>query len=77
MKFADHPDVRTAGELAGRIRAAAAALLPADALVASASGSRTRSPVPAGGRRPPLDPATRKTAAQLFDRIATALEAVK
>ena len=33
VAFAERSDVRTAGDLAGRIRAAAAALLPADALI--------------------------------------------
>lgn len=78
VKFADHPDVRTAAELAGRIRAAANSLLPADALVPLRKrvAEEVARHLPADGDRD-LDPATRKTAAELFDRVATALEAVR
>lgn len=78
VRFAATADVRTAGELAGRIRAAAGSLLPADALV----GVRKRIAdevarrLPADGDKP-LDPATRAAAGELFDRIAAALEGVK
>jgi hypothetical protein len=78
VRFADHPDVRTAAELAGRIRAAANSLLPADALVPLRKrvAEEIARHLPADGDRD-LDPATRKTAAELFDRVATALEAVR
>ncbi|HVK08847.1 MAG TPA: hypothetical protein VM597_08740 [Gemmataceae bacterium] len=78
VTFADHPDVRTAAELAGRIRAAANSLLPADALVPLRKrvAEEIARHLPADGDRE-LTPATRKTAAELFDRVATALEAVR
>ncbi len=78
VKFADHPDVRTAAELAGRIRAAANSLVPADALVPLRKrvAEEIARHLPADGDRD-LDPTTRKTAAELFDRIATALEGIR
>jgi hypothetical protein len=78
VTFADHPDVRSAAELATRIRTAAGSLLPADALVPLRKrvAEEIARRLPADGDRD-LDPATRKTAAELFDRIATALEAVR
>ncbi len=78
VKFADHPDVRTAAELAGRIRTAAASLLPADALVPLRKriAEEVAKALPADGDRD-LDSATRKKAAELFDRIATSLEALR
>jgi hypothetical protein len=78
VKYADHPDVRTAAELAGRIRTAAASLLPADALVPVRKriAEEIARHLPVDGDHP-LDAATRKMAANLFDRIATALENAK
>lgn len=75
VKFADHPDVKTAGELAARIRTAAATLLPADALVAVRKriAEEITKELPVDGDAP-LDPATRRKAALLFARIATSLE---
>jgi hypothetical protein len=71
-------DVRTAGDLAGRIRAASGTLLPADALVAVrkriAEEIAKHLPVETDA---PLDPSTRRKAALLFARIATSLEAAK
>ncbi len=74
-KYADHPDVRTAAELATRIRTAAASLLPPEALVAVRKriAEEIARKLPVDGERP-LDEATRKTAGELFDRIATSLE---
>jgi hypothetical protein len=76
--FADRPDVRTAGDLAARIRTAAATLLPADALVTVRKriAEEVTKHLPVEGDAP-LDPPTRRKAALLFTRIATALEAVR
>jgi hypothetical protein len=78
VRYADHPDVRTTAELAGRIRAAANSLLPADALVPLRKrvAEEVARHLPADGDRD-LDLALRKTAAGLFDRIATSLEAIR
>jgi hypothetical protein len=77
-KYADHPDVKTAGELATRIRAAAASLLPADALISVrkriAEEIAKELPVDTDAA---LDATTRRKAAALFLRIATSLEAAK
>lgn len=78
VKYADHPDVKTAGELATRIRAAATSLLPADAL----TGVRKRISEEIAKELPvdsdaALDAATRRKAAALFLRIAASLEAAK
>lgn len=77
VAFAKRPDVRTAGELAARIRSAAAALLPADALtnIRKRIAEEIAKTLPVDGDRP-LDPATRSAAGHLFDRIATALESI-
>jgi hypothetical protein len=77
VAFADNADVRTAAELASRIRAAAGSLLPADALVPLRKrlAEEVGRALPLDGESA-LDPATRKKAAELFDRIATALEAI-
>ena len=74
-KYADHPDVRTVAELATRIRTAASSLLPPEALVAVRKriAEEIARRLPVEGERA-LDEATRKTAAELFDRIATSLE---
>ena len=78
VAFAEKADVATTGDLAARIRAAAATLVPADALV----GLRKRiaeevaKELFTDGEKP-LDAATRTKAAKLFDRIATTLEGLK
>jgi hypothetical protein len=76
--FADSADVKTAGELAARIRAAAGTLLPADALVAVRKriADEIAKELPADGETP-LDATARRKAAALFARIATSLEAAK
>jgi hypothetical protein len=78
VAFADNADVRTAAELAARIRAAAGSLVPADALVPLRKrlAEEIGKSLPLDGEQT-LDPTTRKKAAELFDRIAAALEAVK
>ena len=76
--FVDNPEVKTAGDLAARIRAAANTLLPAEALV----GIRKRvaeeiaKELSSDGEAP-LDAAMRRKAAALFHRIAASLEAAK
>jgi hypothetical protein len=78
VAFAEKADVATTGDLAARIRAAAATLVPADALV----GLRKRiaeevaKELSTDGEKP-LDAATRTKAAKLFDRVATTLEGLK
>lgn len=76
--FADNPDVKTAGDLAGRIRTAANSLIPADALVAIRKriAEEIAKELSADGEAA-LDAATRRKAAALFIRIATSLEAAK
>lgn len=78
VAFADRPEVKTAGDLAARLRTAAATLLPADALVAIRKriADEIVRQLPVESDRP-LDAATRSTAAALFARIATSLEAVR
>lgn len=76
IRFAETGDVKTAGELSGRIRSAAASLLPADALVSvrkriAEEIARAMPTDPAS----PLDESTRKRAAAVFARVAAALEA--
>ena len=78
VAFAATADVRTAGDLAGRIRTAVGSLLPADAL----AGVRKRVAGEIAGHLPdsadrPLDTPTRQAAALLFARIATTLEALR
>jgi hypothetical protein len=78
VSFVDRAEVKTAGDLALRIRTAAGSLLPPDALV----GIRKRiaeaiaSELPVEGDVP-LDPETRRKASTLFARIAAALEDAK
>lgn len=76
--FADRPEVRTAAELADRIKAAVAALLPSDSLVSLRRriADEIANHLPLDADRE-LDPAARQAAADLFARIATALEGVK
>lgn len=76
--FADSADVKTAGELAARIRAAAGTLLPADSLVAVRKriADEIAKELPIDGETP-LDTPARRKAAALFARIATSLEAAK
>jgi len=78
VKYADHPEVKTAGELATRIRAAAGSLLPAEALTAIrkriADEIARELPIESEAA---LDAATRRKAAQLFARIAASLEGAK
>lgn len=78
VKYADHSEVKTAGELATRIRAAAASLIPAGAL----TGVRKRIAEEIAKELPvdtdaALDAATRRKAAALFARIAASLEGAK
>jgi hypothetical protein len=78
VKYADSPEVKTAGDLANRIRAAAATLIPGDALI----GIRKRIADEIAKELPvesdaALDAATRRKAAALFLRIATSLEGAK
>lgn len=77
-KYADRPDVPTAAELAARIRAAAQSLLPPTALVAVRKrlAQEIAKQLPADGEQP-LDAATRKKAAALFETLATSLEAAR
>jgi hypothetical protein len=78
IAYAEKAEVATAGDLAARIRAAAATLLPAEAIV----GLRKRiaeeiaKELPLDGDKP-LDAATRTKAAKLFERIAARLEELK
>lgn len=78
IAYAEKAEVATAGDLAARIRAASATLVPAEALV----GIRKRvaeeiaKELPLDGEKP-LDAATRTKAAKLFERIATHLEDLK
>jgi hypothetical protein len=78
VKYADSSEVKTAGDLANRIRAAAGSLIPNDSLVALrkriAEEIAKELPVETDS---PLDAATRRKAAALFLRIAAALEAAK
>ena len=78
VAFADRPEVRTAGDLATRIRTAAATLLPADALIdiRRRIADEIVQHLPVDSDRP-LDAATRSAAAVLFARIATSLEAAR
>lgn len=78
VKFADSTSVKTAGDLAARIRSASASLLPRDALttIRHRIAEEIAKHLPLDGEQP-LDAALRRTAAQLFDRIATSLETVK
>lgn len=78
VKYADSTEVKTAGDLANRIRAAVASLLPAEAL----TGIRRRIAEEIAKELPvdndaALDAATRRKAAALFLRIATSLEGAK
>jgi hypothetical protein len=78
IRYADNADVKTAGELAARIRAAAGSLLPTDALTAVRKriAEEITKFLPDDGDKP-LDADTRKQAAALFARIATSLEAAR
>lgn len=78
VAVAERAEVRTAGELAARIRKAAASLLPVDALtgVRKRIADEVAKHLPPDGEQP-LDATTRRTAAELFDRIATSLEGGK
>ncbi len=75
VKYADAADVRTAGELAARIRTAASSLVPPGALVPVRKrvADEIAKHLPVDGDVP-LDAGTRRTAAALFARVATALE---
>ncbi len=78
VAYADRVDVKTAGDLAGRIRTAAASLIPPEALI----GIRKRIAEEIAKELPleseaSLDAATRRKAAALFTRIAIALEGSK
>jgi hypothetical protein len=78
VRFAERPEVQTAGELAQRIRQASASLLPADALIPLrkriAEEISRLLPVDSTDL---LDAGRRATAAQLFARIATSLEGLR
>lgn len=78
VQFADRPGVRTAAELADRIKVAVSALLPSDSLVSLrkrvAEEIAKQLPLDADKE---LDPTSRKAAADLFARIAAALEDAK
>ncbi len=78
VAFVDLPEVKSAGDLAARLRTAANVLLPADALVAIRRriAEEIAKELPVEGDAP-LDAAARKKAAQLFARIASSLEAAK
>lgn len=78
VSYADRTEVKTAGDLASRIRTAAGTLIPAEALV----GIRKRIAEEIAKELPvesdsPLDSGSRRKAAVLFARIATALEGAK
>jgi hypothetical protein len=74
---AEKPEVRTLGQLAERLKSLGFAL-PADALVPLRKriAVEVQRTLPADGTRL-LDAKDRRTAAQLFDRIATILEGLK
>jgi hypothetical protein len=76
--FAEKADVKTAGDLAARLRTAANSLLPAEALVALRKriADEIAKELSTDGDSP-LDAAARRKAAALFLRIATSLEALK
>jgi hypothetical protein len=78
VAFADRAEVETAGELAARIRSAAASLLPKDALpaVRKRVADEIARHLPLDGEQP-LDAALRQAAADLFARLAAALEAAR
>ncbi len=78
VKLAALPDVATAGDLAGRVRAAAQTAVGPTALVTV----RTRIAAELARKLPAdpsilLDAVARKAAAEVFTEIATALEAVR
>jgi len=75
---ADKPEVRTAGQLADRLKAAAALALPSDALVPLRKriAEELVHNLPTDSEKV-LDAKDRKDAAQLFDRLATSLEGLK
>ena len=77
VAFAERAEVGTVADLAGRIRAAAASLLPADALVPVRKriADEVAKQLPVDDR--PLDASTRKLAAKVFARIANALDAAR
>jgi hypothetical protein len=74
-RFTETAEASTVGDLAARIRAAAASLLPADSLVALRKriADEIAKQLPLDGEQP-LDAVTRAKAAKLFIRIAQALE---
>ena len=78
VAYADSPTVRTTGDLATRLRNAAASLLPRDALlpIRQRLADEIATHLPRDGEQA-LDVPLRRKAAQLFDRIATSLETVK
>ena len=78
VRFAERPEIQTAGELAHRIRQASASLLPVDALIPLrkriAEEISRLLPIDSDQL---LDSTRRATAAQLFARIATSLEGLQ
>jgi hypothetical protein len=78
VNYADRPEVTTAGDLAARIRTAAATLVPTDALTGLRKriGEEIARTLPVDGDKP-LDAVTRSSAAKLFARIAAALEGLQ
>lgn len=78
IAYAEKSEVATVGDLAARIRAAAAGLMPAEALieVRKRIAEEIAKELPVDGEVA-LDPATRAKAAKLFDRIAKHLEELR
>lgn len=78
VKLASLPDVTTAGDLAGRVRAAAQTAVGPNALVPVRTriAAELAWTLPSDGSAA-LDAVTRKAAADVFTDIATALEAVR
>ncbi|MCZ2341039.1 MAG: hypothetical protein LC104_04490 [Bacteroidales bacterium] len=78
IAFAQRPELQTAGDLAARLKSAAATLLPADALIPIRQriAEETARVLPVDSDRP-LDSATRSAAAALFTRLATSLESIR
>lgn len=76
VRYAENAEVRTAGELARRIRTAASTLIPATSLVAVRKrvAEEIMRHLPDDGEHA-LNAETRQLAAKLFTRIATSLEA--
>lgn len=78
VAFAERPELLTAGDLAARLKTAAATLLPADALIPIRKriAEETARVLPVDSERP-LDAATRSAATALFHRLATSLESIR